>query len=797
MDILNDLKLSDLQFIEKLNLGPVFSQKELQDPQAVQEPVFFNLTPFNVDTQEVSPLTLVASVNLKHQIQLFNNLTEDIDQDHVVGNDATAFIKFDSNTPLLKYDIHLTANTGATVNTNGLKVGIKSGAHIKHFAYLKHQPTDTVQAAILKDVKSLPFIFSLAKIKNLQPGEALAFETNADFGFDLSFDPVDLLATGVSAISKYVKQGEAINLNVSASGSFGVSFSVKDNFELAFAKTNDGRFQVLVKKAKTSENTRSLGLQTKVAFAKPQQVAELVNSKIDELMAATTNLAPDKLWEVVQKLEAIANGSVPFGNLSPLERALIETLAKRLNIPEMANNALNAAKDLLAKIARVKTNLQQDIIEAAKTKFTAGFNYDYSYVSSNEVLIEAIISEAALTQAHKDLVLMNTQSLVAASTNKAEVELLTYINSKTTERHKTWGIVLGIGNYKLGGIDKQDFIRKITTNVKNGQEEQLASYKGVRGYTEQGSLGGNALKWWGGIDAQMPHAMVNPTMDLFDYGITIDFNHYEKKITHSDTNKVTELLDLASAWNIIDNTQLEAQSKQLLFELTKGGDAGKVNFSYKLNISPEAFNDMRATWLFLLQNKPEIHLQILSNAFGKAMPYSSDYAYRKDQNLRAQAYGSLWKAYFSNEGFSSSIKGYSYQDYAHTAEDALSKVDSVLAKAEGNYANNRVGDNMWFGGIIRMNSHCGTQMNRLVTGIQSLLENVQAKSPNYDKIISRAFQKIVPGFSQSFYAKALAPYFISMANNNPAILAEIAAVLEVTFTDDAQQLQTIILQKKS
>lgn len=796
MDILKALGLNATQFMDKLNLGPVFSQKQLNNPEAVKEPITYSVTPFNIDSTELSPLTLVTSMNVKDSIQLFNNLAEDKDEDNIVNNNSSSFLTFDSNSPLLKYQINIQANAGASTTANGLNVGIKTGTRIKHLSYLKHQPDETVQAAIIKDITSLPFIFSLAKVKKLQTGEALAFEAYADFGLSLAFDPTDFLAAGASALSKYLNKGAVLNLDIKAGGSLEATFSVKDNFQLIFAKTNEGKYHVLVKKATETTHSRTLGLNVEVGFSNPDKVSKLINTKIDQLMTAATNLMPDKLKEAETKLESIANGGVPFDQLSDLEKTLIGALAKRLNIPDLAADALNKAKELLAKLTEIKNNLEKDITQVARQKFKAGFAYDYKCIASNEVLIEALLNDAALEQSHKGLILMNTQPLVAASANKDNVQILNYMNSKTVTRNSNWGFSLGIGNYKIGGTDHKKFISKIITTLNNGQEQHQVSYNGTRGYTESGSLGGFGQNWWGGVDAQMPQPSVTPTVDQFDYTINVEYNYTEKKFTAGEQGKLAELLNLAGAWGIINNDELDAQTARVLQQLTAKGNAAEVNFSYHLMIPDEAFNILRNTWLFLIQKKPELHLQILANAFAAVMPYSADYAYRKDQKLKVQAYSGLWKLFFNNEGMGNG-QSMNFREYAETAKATLKKIDADLARAEGNYADNQVGDNMWFGGIIRMNPNAGEKMQILVTGFQSLLENIQAKSQNYDKVITKAFQKITQGFSQSFYTKALAPYFISMANNNPVVLNEMTAVLKITFKNAENEDKTILLQKKS
>ncbi|WP_299462041.1 hypothetical protein [uncultured Microscilla sp.] len=793
MDILKVLNLADAEFIKKLNLSPIFSQKELKASDAIKEPITYALAPFNIDTQEFSPLTLVTSMNLQHEIQLFNNLTEDKDEDGIVG--TKDLVKFDPNTPLLKYSINIQANAGTSTEVQGLSVGIKTGTQIKHCAYLKHQPNATVEEAILKDVASMPFIFSLDRVKKLQPGEALSFEAYGDFGVDLSFNLADLLIAGASALQKYLGNNEVLNLDVQTDGKMGVKFSVKDSFQLVFAKTNEGKYHVLVKKAKTTNNSRTLGFNVQLSFKNPGKITELINSKIAQLMTAATNLAPDQLKTVESKLQSIADGSVPFDQLGELEKLAIQALAKRLNIPHIVEDALNKSHELLNKLATVKNNLQEDITKLASQKFKAGFTYDYSYISTKEVLIEALINDTALAESHKGLILMSTQGLVAASANKDNVQILNYVNSESVERNKSWGFALGVGNFKIGGSDKSTFAKKVTTRLNHGKEEEFVVYRGVRGYNEYGSLGGYNQSWWGGMDAQTPQPAANPTVDLFDYSLHVEYNHTEKKLKAKERDTVAELLNLAGTWGIINNDQLDAQTTQLLHQLTAKGDATNVQFNFDLMIPPTAFSDMRATWLYLLQQRPEVHLQVLANAFASVMPYSPDYTYRKDQRLKVQAYGSLWKLYFDNEGFGNGQHA-DFRSYAKTAEATLKKVDNALAAAEGRYAESLVGDNRWFGGIIRMNPDCGKQMNILVTGMRSLLENIQAKSVNYDQTISRAFRKITQGFSQSFYTKALAPYFISMANNNPVILNDMKAALTITFTDGEQKNQTLLIQMK-
>ena len=413
MDILNTLGLDDSKLFEDLKLGEVLSQKKLSDPEAVQEPINYTLQPFSVKTTEIPSLTLVASLNAQHQIQLFNNINEDSDPDSMIGTGVQAIVPFDAANPVMKYKISLEANASANLNTGGLNLGIKAGTQVHHFAYLKHPADTTVRSAILSDFASLPFIFNLTKVKTLKPGEALAFDAYASFGLTLDFDPVDLLAAGVSALSKYINENATFSMNINATGTLRVNFSATDSFELIFTKNQDGGYVVRVKKSTTRNSKISTGLQITDAFKNPETVSSLINSKMDDLLNAATNLTKDKREEVTQTLTSIANGSMPFESLSDIQKLALETLAKRLKVPELAQDALNKAQEVINKIEEIKNNIQQEVIEVAKQKFTAGFSYEYSNISQDEVLIEATMTESALEQTHQSLVLMSTDKLLS------------------------------------------------------------------------------------------------------------------------------------------------------------------------------------------------------------------------------------------------------------------------------------------------------------------------------------------------------------------------------------------------
>ncbi|OJJ23835.1 hypothetical protein BKI52_05655 [marine bacterium AO1-C] len=795
MDILNTLGLDDSKLFEDLKLGEVLSQKELSDPEAVQEPISYTLQPFSVNTTEIPSLTLIASLNAQHQIQLFNNLTEDKDQDGFVGSSDQAIVPFDATSPVLKYKTSLEVNASAKLSTGGLNLGISAGTKVFHFAYLKHPANTTVRAAILSDFKSFPFIFSLARVKNLQPGEALAINAYASFGLNLDFDPADLLSAGVSALSKYIGQNQTFSMDISATGSLGVGFSATDNFELIFTKNQDGNYNVVVKKSKISNSKISAGLQISAAFNNPEKVSDLINSKMDDLLNAATNLTKEKREEVTTTLTTIANGGVPFDNLSDVEKLLIETLATRLKIPNFAQDALNKAQDLLNKIVEIKDNIQQEVLEIAKKQFTAGFSFEYSGISQDDVLIEASLTENALEQTHKSLILMSTEKLLSEAASGNGVTLSKYLRTQSTNRRKTWGLTFGLGNYKIGGSDSKTFNSEINIQYDNQNQaikEFKINYQVARGYQEKGSLGGDNTQWLGVVGAQMSKFELKPTMDQFAYNITLDFDRLEKKIKSNDKETILDLLDKASAWDIINDNDLDNQANLLLTELTKGGDASDVNFSFKLNITSEGFNYIKGSWLYLLRNNPNANLVALSQAFGSNMPYLPSYSYRNTLDKKADLYGDVWQTYFTNEGFGRRVQNMNYDDYASIAKSIVGKKDVELGNKEGRLPGNA---SAWFGGIVKMNPDTGRDMLACMTGFKNLLENIEAKSSNYEQDMKRALNNIALGFGQLYYVQALGSYFISLANNNAVILKEISSVLEVSYTDAAGTSHTIQIQK--
>ena len=795
MDILNTLGLDASKLFEDLKLGDVLSQKKLSDPEAVQEPISYSLQPFSVKTTEIPSLTLVASLNAQHEIQLFNNLAEDTDQDGFVGSGDQAIVPFDATSPVLKYKTSLEVNASAKLDTGGLNLGINAGTKVFHFAYLKHPANTTVQAAILSDFKSFPFIFSVDRVKNLQPGEALAFNAYASFGLTLDFDPADLLSAGVSALSKYIAQNQTFSMNINATGSLGVSFSATDNFELIFTKNTDSTYNVRVKKSKTNNNKISAGLQISAAFNNPSKVSTLIDSKMDDLLNAATNLTKAKREEVTNILTTVADGNVPFAKLNDVEKLLIEALAQRLNIPNFAQEALSKAQDLLNKIADIKNNIQQEVIEVAKQQFTAGFSFEYSNISQDDVLIEATLTENGLEQTHKSLILMSTEKLLSEAASGNDVTLSKYLRTQSTNRRRAWGFAFGLGNYKIGGSDSKTFNSEINIQYNNQNQTEKTfkiNYQVARGYQEKGSLGGNSIQWLGAVNAQMSKFELKPTMDQFAYNITLDFDHLEKKIKSSDKTTLLSLLDKASAWDIINDNELDSQATTLLGELTKAGDASDVTFSFKLNITPEGFNYIKSSWLYLLRTNPTANLVALSQAFGSNMPYLAGYPYRDTLDKKTDLYGQVWQAYFANEGFGTGVQSLSYDDYASIAKNIVGKKDRQLGNQEGRMPG---GLNNWFGGIIKMNPYTGQDLLSCMTGFKNLLENIEAKSSNYEQDMKRAMNNIALGFSQLYYVQALGAYFISLANNNSVILKEISSVLEVSYTDATGASQTIQIQK--
>ncbi len=800
MDVLDKINLSDKDFLNLTKLGQNLSKLKLNDPTAIKENLEFKLDLFKLEKSS-NNLKLHSSSKLSHSIQLFNNKQEDKDESNIidVDNVKSPILHFDPQNPVLKYGFSFEVDNGFTGKFNGLNFGIKSGSKIRSLTYLKHNANEKVGPAIISDYKNMSFALVLSDVQSLKVDEAVAFETDASLGFELEFDFEDVFSAGLTGFTDLLKSDQLISLDFNIGGKIGVSFSVDDSFKIVFAKLTGNTYRVSVQKSKSSKSSGSLAFGVEVGFSKPGLVSGAVKERTDNILEGLTSLSPGELIEIEGKLKEIKKGKIGFEDLSESETEIVQILVDRLEI----DIVVDKATALLDSIGKFRTEAYQRIEKAAKEKLKIGFTYEYQRIETETLLLQLVIPSTTLKSEHANLIVLNPYPLLQQAKKDNKIIVENYLKESSINITRKWGLVIGLGKFKIGGMDKKEVETKVSYNIDNHQK---VSFEGIREYKEVGALGGYNQKWWVAFNASMEDYsdLLKPTMREFDFGFSLIFEHFEKRFkpsSRSERDKFLTLMELAILWNIIPESEFIQKSEELWH---KFNSCSNLTLSFKLNLRPEGFEQIISQWLWLLRSKPETNLRLMSRTFGFCMPIVSGYEFRTNRANRADAYGALWYQYFKNEGFDldvvsddndALIPNYDYRNYARMAADFLRDKDPALAEREERYIEIDTGDNIWFGGLTKINPTTAKQWSAFINGLYHLLINIESNSGNANKIIKSSFQRLQSIWAQSLHVKAFGTYIVELAKTRMDIMQDIESVLEITYSDTEGDQKMTVLKK--
>jgi hypothetical protein len=799
MDILDLTKLTESDFLEKLNLETLASTQKLGDPTAVKEVLEYSLPPLlpiEVDANSID-LSLRSSALLRHSTQLFNE-ENDSDEDLILGvsDHEGSILSLNIEFPVLKHTLSFSVSSGAELAVNKLQFGIKTGAHLKTLAYFRHQKDETVRKALMTDIKGMSFAFFLPQLKALDIGEALAIVSDASLSFNLNFEMGDIVSAGISGISKYASAKAPISLEIELGGNIGVDFAVEGAYKLIFVKRASEKYGFYLKSAVSNTATTAVEVGARASFSNPALVEDFLTDKMDSLLSQITGLNGSELDEIEKKLRTLKSDNLSILDLSEIEKKVVEILVEKLNIRDQ----LNQLTALINKIASIRGELKNAFKEAAESKITAGFNYEYSRISTEEILISAEIDESILNKIHKDLILFNTKTFVDLALkgqNAQKIRIDEYLKESSLEIKRNWGISLGIGKFKIGSTDTKELGYKSQQTIKNGQLHTKIAFEGIRKYQESGNLGGFGNDYWVSFNAAMDTFELSPGTAHFDYGFSFFLDHDQKKFNKKDRIDLLRILDMAVLWDILPQSEFEEQQTRLWQLIGKESRARDITFSFQLDISTEAFDQIKVLLTKLIFDKPDRNLAILAESFGKAMPYFPNYTHRSDIQKRGQAYGQLWKKYFELEAFNSQPREDDFRVYTAMAKLYFKSLESKLSGQEGRYVSAQgkptAGDNIWFGGLIRVNTPARNIKN-FVLGLEQLVVASNNNHVKFAKILKRAFNKMQDAWKLQFCIKALGIYFIALAR---AVNAEdqIESQLEIKYTDAEGTKKAIYLRK--
>lgn len=637
-----------------------------------------------------------------------------------------------------------------------VSVSIDASKKIELSKYNTHPSNSSAKTALLAELTNFDYAINPDAITSLGPGQALSYRLTGSLTSNVTLSWSDVISSNLSFFSSFLKRGDLLAFQASASASVSLDVAISDDFLIIFTDAGAGKTRLSVKKAKS----RRFGIEGSVGVTIGFKNPEKIVAEVDKLLKGVVGEEINRVTDLINKI--IADPTTLFSNLSPIEQKIIKALIERLGLQAQLDNLSSFVNAWTNIVKKVKDKVK----EVVETKVKAVFSASYSRLKEETTILEVILTDQVLRENHKDLLLANISNVVDKIRAKdPSYQLIRYLHQEILETVFTLGVMISFGPLKLGGKDK---ISERRVTLENINKEQKISYTGAREY--RSTFFGDKEAWITTIRADMEAYKKPATTCDFKYGLHLKHRWLEKKLTEKE---LREYLEQSLIWRTIgidDVEKIVAEHKTRL-----NGEKAKVVVQIKAD---------NITFRKLVMDIKSISEDDVALVFAKAMPWIEGFTARTNIDSRTSLYAPLWKRYFKEPNLQS-------RDYAIIAANHFRIMGSGLdlQQLEGE----RFGVDwrpLSFPWILEKD---GTTNNSDVSGIKQIWDNfrsgitrlseslVEGKCKEFSEI-EKVFDKINPFWSQTFFMRACGILITNLAARGD-YLKSLDRSLKIVFPD--------------
>lgn len=430
-------------------------------------------------TAQSGPVKLVFGASIAAAIEVFNG-ADDIDEDGVIGSreaaadgkkDTTDWrpqLPFENGSAWLKYSLAASASAKASAKIGTAGGSIAGDRSLRLLCYKRHDAARRIGEAVLSDVDELGSVLSAGDIAALSLGEAVALKARGKLTATFSVSWADIFSTSLQALSSLPGAASGaylIEIGTGASATF--TATLEDDFTLCFVRekaSGERAFRVAVRKSEVHDTRFQAKAGVDIKFADPAAVKTALAS----VMAGVLD-APAAAIKAIE--DATSLDKVPAKY-----RPVVEALAKRYGLEG------SPLQPLKKKLAELSEQVTQRINQIAETKVSLGLTYEYLRLSSEASLLEARLSQEALTALHGALLNFDFARVLAYQGSGLALDF--FLHQKTVERVRAWGFSLGMGtwfNLKSTQTRKDRFVSRRYVSPEG--ERWTRAYLGSTQYT--------------------------------------------------------------------------------------------------------------------------------------------------------------------------------------------------------------------------------------------------------------------------------------------------------------------------
>jgi hypothetical protein len=395
----------------------------------------------------------------------------------------------------------------------------------------------------------------------------------------------------------------------------------------------------------------------------------------------------------------------------------------------------------------VRQQACKGLLKIAENKISAAFTYEYGRISTDAALFQATLDKSSLNEELRLCFLRGNiealrPSVVGANSS---LRLEQYLRRNTMEEKRSWGFTLGIGPWKMYGKDHREFSRVRSWNI---EDRMKVAYVGMRSYKE------DELEWGTDYKAEMPRFAAaplprEPLFSEFEAG----FHLRMTRQAECDDETLSNWIDWALLWRVLDETQAVAVKKAFLTEL--GGACAEATFqiTFGPQVTASILNNGQAATSYP-------HFPV---ALAAAMPWMGAYPQRQKIESRIQCYTPVWERYLNLPplaGTTAEWRDRDLKDFDDTRSTLLAFND-LADSLDGNAPRG-----------------CGTTILGRTTAFLRGMETLRkgATEP-HDQVIPRAFRAMMGMGSQHFLIRALGVYLLDLAEERAALPSVVRSFL--------------------
>ncbi|GLB52561.1 hypothetical protein NBRC110019_16010 [Neptunitalea chrysea] len=591
-----------------------------------------------IDLANTDDWSVGITPSLAGSVCLYNNTTIPAD-DEVLMKLNYADVVHTSG--ILAYTITGRVAPSVSFTSGNFDFGIKANQALSFSYYSVHDKTSSLMGAVIDDVTHFKNILSLKSIKNLSDNSALTASLNGSLEGSVSVSLSDTLSASLKEISKVLSLSDVLQLKIASGADLKCTYKIEDSFEILIQKKQDEYF-VALSKSLTQKGTVDASLKVGVSFDNPELITEaldaFISDKVTQLVEVTTGLL-DKLPE----------------NYTDFDFKKLLDIADKLGIdvPDTVKSFENieAVKGLIAdKVADAHELLEEKLIDdikgVLKSTLELGVGYSYSYTKTEETLLSATFTEAALESQHKNIIRLRANKILEASeVDNTAIALIEYKKITATEILKSLKIGLTIGDFGLSQTDtrkvtksehhlyKDDVIQKKVTDLSYVRTAKLVLF----GPEAECSFAFNTE-----MPKYIPHNDRFVT-NMFSYGITISANYKDgKKLTR---HEFKEFLDFAVCWGILPEDKFESTYNELIQEVK--GEKG-VSFELLLKVPSRPLVTEEGNFDSLLETILGLNINEKALILAQCLPYIKAFYGRRNLTQKEEVYVPFFRYYLTD-----------------------------------------------------------------------------------------------------------------------------------------------------